>query len=265
MEDRVKFYEHEHRYFYNSKELISVSAFVKRFEAPKDWGAIAKKYAKKNGGTADEWRQKWKEKGDKSSAIGTLFHNIREKELMAEVHPEFFGVRCDKLECEQIDGVKYGFPITNLQPNMVFPEIIIYDLDSMICGQSDKVITTPTHIHVMDYKTDKEIAFKAYSSDWVKPEKLLAPLQHLDNCSGNLYSLKMSLYLYMLCKQNKHLKPGKLIIEHVHLKRDEEGIPVLEDEKPVVLKIETIELPYRKMEVIDMLKTYKSQRIESYN
>lgn len=259
--DRVKFYEKEHRYFCEGKELISVSAFTKNFEPIKDWKAIAIKYAKKNGGTGAEWQAKWKEKADKSSAVGTLFHTIREEELLAELHPEFFGVICDKIECEYIDGVKVGFPLTNLPSNSVFPELMIYDLDYGVCGQSDKVVTTKTHIHVMDYKTDKEIAFKAFSNDWVKPEKMLAPLQHLDNCNGNWYSLKMSLYMYMLWKQNKHLKPGKLIIEHVHLKRDEDGIPMLDKtNKPIVLKMEEIELPYRKSEVIDMLKQYKGKK-----
>lgn len=259
IDSKVKFFEKEHRYFCDEQELISVSAFVKQFEAKKDWGKIADKYAKKNGGTGAEWTQKWKEKGEKSSIIGTFYHLIREQELMAQEHPEFFGVVCNKLECEVIDGVKYSNTITNLPSNTVFPEIIISDVDYGVCGQSDKVITTSTHIHVMDYKTDKEITFKAFSSEWVKPEKLLEPLQHLDNCNGNLYSLKMSLYMYMLCKKNKHLKAGKIIIEHIHLKRDEEGIPMLDDAgKPIVLKIDTIELPYRRMEVIDMLKHYKA-------
>lgn len=66
--------------------------------------------------------------------------------------------------------------------------------------------------------------------------------------------------MYMLWKANKgKLKPGDLIIEHVHLKRDplNDNIPVLEDGKPVVLKIENKKLPYRKKEVEAMLKTLK--------
>jgi hypothetical protein len=64
--------------------------------------------------------------------------------------------------------------------------------------------------------------------------------------------------MYLLWKANKGaFKPGDIIIEHIHLKRDplNDNIPVLEDGRPVVLKKEMITLPYRKREVIEMLKS----------
>jgi hypothetical protein len=128
----------------------------------------------------------------------------------------------------------------------------------MICGQSDKVIVVNGKIHIWDYKTDEKIEFKAFSNQWVKPKKLKTPLGHLDDCNGNIYSLKMSLYMYMLWKANKgKFKPGDIMIEHVHLKRDPENdnLPVIVNGRPVVLKVEQKKLPYRKKEVMTMLKT----------
>ena len=59
----------------------------------------------------------------------------------------------------------------------------------------------------------------------------------------------------MLWKQNKHFGIGDIVIEHVNLQRDEEGIPVLgQDGKPIVIDIKPIKLPYRKSEVIAILK-----------
>ena len=66
--------------------------------------------------------------------------------------------------------------------------------------------------------------------------------------------------MYMLWKANKgRFKPGEIVIEHVHLKRDPDdyNVPILEDGKPVILKREEIRLPYRKKEVLAMLKTIK--------
>ncbi len=67
--------------------------------------------------------------------------------------------------------------------------------------------------------------------------------------------------MYMLWKANKgKLKPGEIIIEHVHLKRDvnNDNIAMLDDKgKPIVLNIDKIKLPYLKTEVIAMLKTLK--------
>lgn len=258
---RVKFVEQTHQYFHEDKELISVSKFAKQFEAYKDWYQIAKKYAKKNGETPEYWQGKWRDKANKSSIVGTLYHNIREQELINDDEATFEGVKCARETCTHDGVVKWGIPITDLKANTIYPELIIYDLDFLLCGQSDMVVVTDTHIHIGDYKTDKEISFKGYSNDWKKAEKFLPPLEHLDNCNGNMYALKMSLYMYMLWKQNRHLVPGKLFIEHITLQRDEDGIPMLDDKGlPIVLNKEIIDMPYLKREVVDMLKHYRSKR-----
>ncbi len=256
----VKFIEHTHQYFHDTQELTSVSVFAKQFEEWKDWYKIAQKYAVKNGHTAAYWQKLWKDKAFKSSSIGTICHNVKERELIESDYIEFEGISCGIQTCRHENELKWGIPITNLTTNTIYPELIIYDLDFNLCGQADKVIVTDTHINIGDYKTDKSIDFKGYSSTWKKAEKFKAPISHLDNCNGNMYALKMSLYMYMLWKQNRHLVPGKLFIEHITLKRDAEGIPILDDYgKPIILNEETILIPYLKREVMDMLKHYKEK------
>lgn len=265
--NKVKFVEDSHRYIdEKGDDLISVSRFTDRFKEKQDWDNIAKKCATKatkagNPTTKQEILQKWANKRDRSSEIGTLFHSIREEELINQIEPSFYDTTCKMKTCEMEDGYKSSIPINLLENNTVYPELMIYDIEHMICGQSDKVIITNNIINVWDYKTDAEIAFKAYSSEWVRPRKLLPPLSHLDDCNANIYSIKMSLYMYMVWKANNgRFKPGDIIIEHVTLKRDpdNDNIPVLENGKPVVLKIEQIKLPYRKKEVMAMLKTLKT-------
>lgn len=258
--DNIRFYSEPHTYHLGNRELISVSHIIKKFHPKKDWNIIATKYAKKNGETSQYWLDKWADKAKKSTDIGTLYHEIREENLINTENPEFFGVKCKILSCSTLEGVKYSIPISNLPYNTVFPELIISDVEAGVCGQSDKVVTTDTHIHVLDYKTDKEIAFKGYSNQWKPSEKYLYPVSHLDVCNGNDYSLKMSMYMYMIWKQNKHLKPGKIILEHKILKRDDEGIPVLEDGLPVILEEREIELPYRKSEVMAIFALLKEEK-----
>lgn len=580
----VKFYAQPHKYYYNDKELISVSHLVKKFEPKEDWKKIATKYANKHGESAQYWLDKWEDKSIQSKNAGTLLHEVRENNLINTENPEFFGVVCNVLPCSTLKGVKYSIPINNLPINTVFPELIISDIEAGVSGQSDKVITTESHIHILDYKglelnteiptidgfklikdikvgdiifdgegnttkikhvsdihynpcyklifdtneeivcdhehkwvitkrlaknkykdlelntdtlynnylsgqslaikisainiekdvklpidpyvlgvwlgdgnshfgrvtninpnlwkeienrgynlgknistnsgkaedrtifglekelnklnliknkhipdlylrasysqrldllrgfmdtdgswnkkrnlcvmtttrlwqakglaelvnslgykasivkaktsgfgkenidcfhvnfktkenpfltrnldyiykdtelskfryiksiekidtvptkclsvdsenhtylatrnyikthnTDEEIKFKGYSSQWKAAKKYLPPLGHLDVCNGNEYALKMSMYMYMVWKQNKHLKPGKLVIEQIKLKRDEEGIPILEDGLPVSLGEKQIELPYLKNEVIAILAHLKEQ------
>lgn len=260
----IKFIEDSHRYIHeNGTEFISVSKLFKQFQPEQDWDEIARKYAAKltkagTPTTGKEVRKLWKEKGEKSSQVGTLFHAIKEKELTDLVDPIFYDVKCDIKTCSFSDNIKSSIPINDIQNNTIYPELMIYDLDHFICGQSDKVIIADNKIHIWDYKTDKELTFKAFSNDWVKPRKLLKPLGHLDDCNGNHYAIKMSMYMYMLWKANKgRFKPGDIIIEHVDLQRDEDGIPIIKDGKPIVNGIKNVKLPYYKKEVEAIFKMIK--------
>lgn len=251
----IRFIQDSHRYIdHEGNDLISVSSFMKKFEPKKDWNKIAKNVAKKQNVSVQDILDLWEKKRIKGSEAGTIFHNIRENELLNKDF-EFEGCKLVKKECSYNNGCKISIPLTELSDNTVYPELMIYSTEHMICGQSDKVIVKDKKIHIYDYKTDKSIDFKAYSSEWVQPEKLLPPISHLDNCNGNIYCLKMSMYMYLLWRATKgKFKPGNIILEWCPLKRDEDGFPVLENNIPMQLKHELIKLPYRKKEVEDMLK-----------
>lgn len=259
--DKIKFIEETHQYLTeDDRELISVSAFTELFKPKVDWKAIAKRSAAKatkegKPTTAKELLDKWEKKRIESAQVGTIYHAIREQELIDS--------KCITQQCIFLGTEKWSIPINKLENNVTYPELMIYDFDYMLCGQADKIIVENNTIHVWDYKTDTEIKFRGWSSEWSKAKKLLAPVNHLEECNGNIYSLKMSLYMYMLWKANKgKLKVGEIVIEHVHLERDvdNDNIPVLRDGKPVVKKIEQIRLPYRKKEVEAMLATLKVKK-----
>lgn len=262
----IKFLEKEHQYLTeDGRELISVSAFTEKFKPKTDWNIIAKRIANKQTKageptTTEDILQKWENKRNRSAEIGTLYHSIREDALMNESNPIFYNIPCATKQCVYAGTDKWSIPISKLDNNTVYPELMIYDIEYMICGQADKVIVTNNKINIWDYKTDAEIKFQAFSNQWTKPQKLLGPLGHLDDCNANIYSIKMSMYMYLLWRANKgHLRPGDIMIEHVQLERDpdNDNLPVLFQGKPVVKKIENILLPYRKKEVMDMLATLK--------
>lgn len=258
--DNIQFIESTHQYLTeDGRELISVSKFTEKFKEKVDWKTIAKRVAAKltrNGTptTVNEVLKKWERKRNISAEVGTLYHSIREQQLLEEAgdsHP--------KIACPIVDGNKWSLPIQELQNNTIYPELMIYDFDYMICGQSDKVIVEGNKIHIWDYKTDQEISLKGWSNEWTSPKKYLPPIQHLEECNGNTYALKMSLYMYMLWKANKgRFKPGDIVIEHITLKRDplDDNIPVLNQEGvPIEEGRKLIHLPYLKKEVMAMLKT----------
>lgn len=263
---RVKFIEKTHQYVSDQGELISVSAFTDRFKTKIDWNkkaaGVAARLTKETGKkvTTAQILSKWEYKRNKAAKIGTAYHTAREDQLLAQINPKFYERTCKKKGCLYVDADKFSIPITELENDTVYPELMIYDTDYMICGQSDKVIVTNNTINIWDYKTDAEIKFKGYSNKWQDPTHYLPPISHLEECNGNLYSLKMSMYMYLLWKANKgRFKPGEIVIEHIHLKRDpnDMDLPVEKNGAPIVLKTEFIQLPYRKKEVISMLQTLK--------
>lgn len=263
---KIKFKEDTHQYFSDKQELISVSKFTERFKNEVNWDQVAQRVATKltKEGTPTTKAQilkKWEFKRNVSAQVGTLYHNLREEELLKQESVEFYSTKCTPQGCTYSDGMKNSIPIHDLENNKVYPELMIYDTEYMICGQSDKVIVTDNKIHIWDYKTDDRIEFKGYSTQWQKPKRFKTPLDHLEECNGTTYAIKMSLYMYLLWKANKgRFKPGEIVIEHIKLQRDpnKDNIPILDkDNKPIVLGSSQIVLPYLKDEVIAMLKTLK--------
>lgn len=259
---KVYFKEDSHQYFSeDGKEYISVSKLAKKLEPFIDWDKKARKYAKDHDMSLVDVKRKWEEKRIKGSQAGTIYHALEEQKLLDDPAPLFYNVVCKKQPCEVINSVKWSYPLEKLQDNTVYPELMLYDHETLICGQSDKVIITNGTINIWDYKTDEEIKFEGFSNEWVKAAKYLPPVSHLDVSNGNSYSLKMSMYMYMTWKANKNLRIGDIIIEKVTLKRDSEGIPILKDGKPVVLNMENIKLLYRKNEVRDIFEFYKQGKL----
>lgn len=249
----IKFIEDTHQYFYGDIEFDSVSHVIKQLEAKEDWDKIARDYAKKNGQNAQYWKDKWEQKKKLGTEAGTILHKIEEEKTISTE---------ENVICCEFDGTcKIAIPIINLKNNTVYPELMIYDIDAEVCGQSDKVTVKNGVIHIWDLKTDKSIETSSYRNPYTGlTKKLLPPCEHLDACNYNIYSLKMSMYMYMLWKQNKRFEVGDITIEHFSIKRDEEGIPILENGVPIVLSKKIYKLPYREKEVKKILNDRKALR-----
>jgi len=136
----------------------------------------------------------WK-KRDFANYNGTAFHDRMERKMYEEgkvTHP------LHGTEHPVIPKPKMMFDneapddLSNLEPG-VHPELLVHNLDWMLCGQIDYPIFEGSKVDVLDCKTDEK-----------KPEKeegfsnLKGGLDHLKENSFNVYSLKMSLYALML-------------------------------------------------------------------
>jgi hypothetical protein len=145
---------------------------------------------------------------------------------------------------------------------------MVYLRSAGICGQSDLVEVVNGKVNIIDYKTNKEIKMKGFTNWEGITEKMLLPVNSLDDCHFNHYALQLSIYMYIILKHNPKLKPGKIFIHHVKFeieKEDNWGYPIgKKDESgnPIVKEIIVIPIPYLVDEVQSVIHYMKDNPIK---
>ena len=137
-------------------------------------------------------------------------------------------------------------------PYGVYPEYLIYfkSKDGLLrlAGQIDLIIKSGNEITIADHKTNRKIDLKSfYDSSTKSSQKMQYPLNNLDDCNFNIYTLQLSTYAWMLQKINPDFVIKDLIINHY----DHNGKNTL------------YHCEYRKHDVERMLAYYKKQIIKN--
>ena len=107
-----------------------------------------------------------------------------------------------------------------------YPEALVYSTQYMIAGQSDLVIQRTMQkkralFDFYDYKTnlEKGIQFTSMGrkDGLIKHYNrfLLHPVDHLEDCNYNLYSLQLSIYAY-LAQTSWNIRVGRLAIIYIN-------------------------------------------------
>lgn len=208
----VKFLEKEHIYedINDGSQWTSVTTFLHSFEPEKDWDKIAERYAKKNKKTKEEVLLEWQNENKKAIERGTLFHKIREEELL-------YCNTINNLPVNKplMDGDIKLAPIQKLTPG-IYPELLVTLDSAKLCGQADYVEITEDYVlNIKDYKTNKEIKTKGFV-DWEGvEEKLKTPLSNIPNSNYWIYALQLNTYAYIIKRNNPKVKIGNLEILHI--------------------------------------------------
>jgi hypothetical protein len=263
----IQFTAADHKYssLDNSEpiEWISVTSLISLFKKPFDKEAQAAKSSKNKkskwyGLSAEKILELWETNNHLALDLGTWYHNQREADLLSCDTIGRFGIDLPIFKPIEQDGVKIA-PDQNLVEG-IYPEHMVYLKSAGICGQADRIEVIRNTVNVHDYKTNKEIRQESYRNWNGESEKMLGPLNHLDDCNYIHYSLQLSIYMYIILKHNPNLVPGDIILEHIIFKREGEDIygnPIYlkdDDGNPVVEKVVTYELPYMKKEVTYIIK-----------
>ena len=272
----IIFNAEEHSYkSLNPEENInwtSVTTVVSSLKKPFDAKAVAQLVTKKK---SSKWygldpvivQQIWDNEANRSTTDGTWYHNQREDDICSFASIEREGVTVPVFKPS---GENHGMrtaPSQKLDPG-VYPEHMVYLKSAGLCGQSDLVEVVNGKVNIIDYKTNKEIKTKGYTNWEGITEKMLAPVNGLDDCHFNHYALQLSIYMYIILKHNPKHKPGKIFIHHVKFEIEREdnwGYPIgKKDESgnPIVKEVTVIPIPYLVDEVQAVIHHMKDNPIK---
>jgi len=253
----------------NNITWIGATTLVSHFKKPFDPDKTALKSSqnsrsKWHGIPPEEIKKIWNKETKRAIDLGTWYHEQRELDITNHETIERDGEVLSIIKPIIKDGIKYAPDQKLIQA--LYPEHFVYLKSAGICGQADRVEVVKNHVHIYDYKTNKEIKTESYR-DWEGiSQKMLPPFSHIEDCNYQHYALQLSLYMFMIMKHNPWFIPGKLVLHHVTFEengKDKFGNPVtrLDSEgSPIVKQVIPYELPYYKDEVRQMIKWLHENR-----
>lgn len=204
-DSRIVFEEEEHKYYIDGKicaprsvtQLVhkvsqdfDASRAIAAMRTSRNWSKRRAEFTRSDGTemSNDEIAAMWSENGRVQSARGTLMHFQIEQHLngaiVEEPHSPEFSMF---LKFQKDFMIARG-----LEP--LRTELSLFHCGLQVAGQADLIARDAEtgKIVILDWKRSKEIKYK-------NPfQKLKAPLEHLQDCNYNLYSLQLNVYRYIL-------------------------------------------------------------------
>ena len=183
--------EEEHIYSLLNSDIKfkSVTEFIGSFFNPFDELKIANQLVnnvpKYKHLTSQELLQDWENRRNR----GTIVH----KEIETFLNNQCINDNND-IDLKSKQGIKFLNQKCIKDSNMLFSEIKIFSEKLQIAGTIDLMIynKTKNHISLIDWKTNLEIKKQGYKKG------IAFPVQKMDDCSFNKYTLQLSMYQYLL-------------------------------------------------------------------
>lgn len=247
--------EVSHRYTdEKSQEYTSVTTLIGNYSPKFDTINEAKKYAAKNGMTAEYWIGEWDRIRNEACDRGNEKHNQLEggvnnfynKDAIVDSTYTITDIRnsinkmiINKAELDS-SPLKYIFPeIYKVlvkyieQGYTLITEKIVYWVEYLVAGKIDLLLLRGKKFRILDWKTNKdELMFiSGYrkkdsfsglrTGEWVnKDERLFKPLDNLQYCKGTTYTIQLSLYAFLVELWGYELEDDGLELWHIRGKEE---------------------------------------------
>lgn len=240
IEQEVQYDHPSHRYFLGTKTYRSATQIVEQFIPHFDTETQAERMAYRYNGTAQGWKDQWKETNALSLERGTAKHDYEEQFLYncgySKINNKEFVVFNLKTWNSPVDYRKL--------PDGVYPELKLWRHDWRIAGRADKptfeTVLSNRYAHIEDFKTNKRIRDVGFNQ-----RTMCGPISHLQDCELTHYTLQLSIYQFML----EYFGFMSGVRRIIHFPHEIEGLGTPSPKE--------YELPYLRNEVIAMLTHLK--------
>lgn len=210
--------------------MIGVTELIEAYKWPKDWEAIAEKYAKKHGNTPEFWLRSWEAKRKAAEEFGKFYHD------------------------RNYSGSGSGIKPTELSGT--YQEFTVRDEYFQVVGRMDEITFEGKFCEIIDVKTTDKLVMepRVYFNGRRKvQEKFMPPISKLGVCNFNEAQLQLSIYGFLLERQGYY--PRKLTIKHPIFLNRKKGYDAMKED-PSVDRIDTYQVAYLRQEAQAMLQHY---------
>lgn len=193
----VTFNEENHIYrLDDGTRLMSGTAFVHKFFPEFDAKKVSFFYARKHGLDQQQVLAMWREKGERASNFGSNVHTCAEY----EIRPERGSIKpMNQAEAKAFKRVRLAIKHMGKFLEFIEPEMIVFSPALGVAGTIDLLARHKEtgEIYIIDWKTNEAI-----DQENKYGTRGLEPISDLFDCNFAHYSLQVSLYQYILIKEN---------------------------------------------------------------
>ena len=207
---KIVFEPKEHRYYVDGVEYFSVSSVLEEYTEPFDVETISTRIAQRDGITPEELKLTWEIRRDYSAVRGTEFHLYVEKYLTENRRIRFI----TNIDHEVEEFHRFWEGKNKEKFEVIATELRICDKEWKLAGTVDCMVRNleDKKTYLIDWKTNKEIRTKN------EFQRFKTPIEHLDDCDFNKYSLQTSLYKAIIHRNTSLSIDGVYLI---HFPKDE--------------------------------------------
>jgi len=179
--------DHDSHIYTNTEtgeQYTSVTTFIGAYKKPFDKDKWSKVVADREGTTQEQILNKWSEITTTAQNRGTNVHLVMENYIKTNKIQKGFEELVDSF-------VKKTTGIIN--PNSkILSEELLYSHEYKLAGMSDLIVENGNIFYVLDFKTNKKYNFVNKYNEY-----FFEPIDYLQQCEFNTYTIQLSIYAWM--------------------------------------------------------------------